>query len=242
MNRETLQPYAAIVLGSTGNVGRQVMSLLAASLAVRQVVVVNRRQTDEFKGILKVREVVVPDMDKLAETVESAAREAGATVGFCAIGIGKGSLKMLDAQVRKVEVEYPRAFAKGCKAGGVLCLGLMTAAGVDVKSSFKNVRIIAEKERAVIGVGIAALSIYKPSIIFGNSNTPSFLRYVFPAVQWALPSRYHSIHKNELARAVVEGTQQALAELQESQNEGGTIFEPVVRSYEYSDMKRFFRE
>ena len=194
------------------------------------------------RDIPKVREVVVPDMDKLAEAVESAAREAGATVGFCAIGIGKGSQKMLEAEVRKVEVQYPEAFAKGCKAGGVLSMGLMTAAGSDIKSSFTYVRIIGEKEKAVTGVGIPALGIYKPSVIFGNSNTPSYLRYVFPAVQCVLPSRYHSIHKNELARAMFEGTQKALAELQERQNEGGTIFEPVVRSYEYSDMKPFFRE
>jgi uncharacterized protein YbjT (DUF2867 family) len=74
-----LQPYSVVVLGSTGNVGRQIVNLLAASAAVRQVVVVNRRQTDEFKGILKVREVVVPDMDMLPKAVECAASEAGAT-------------------------------------------------------------------------------------------------------------------------------------------------------------------
>jgi hypothetical protein len=65
-------------------------------------------------------------------------------------------------------------------------------------------------EKAVTGVGIPALGIYKPSVIFGNSNTPSCLHYVFPAVQWVLPSRYHSIHKNELARAMFEGTQRSL--------------------------------
>ena len=107
-----MQPYSAVVLGSTGNVGRQIVNLLAASPTVRQVVVVNRRQTDEFKGMPKVREVVVPDMDKLAEAVEPAAREAGATVGFCAIGVGKGSQKMPEAEVRKIEVQYPEAFAK----------------------------------------------------------------------------------------------------------------------------------
>jgi uncharacterized protein YbjT (DUF2867 family) len=128
-----LQPCSAVVLGATGNVGRQIVNLLAASPAVRQVVVVNRRQIDDFKRMPKVREVVVPDMDKLAEAAESAAREADATVGFCAIGVGKGSQKMPEAEVRKIEVQYPEAFAKGCKAGGVRSMGLMTAAGSDAK-------------------------------------------------------------------------------------------------------------
>jgi uncharacterized protein YbjT (DUF2867 family) len=236
------QPCSAVVLGSTGNVGRQIVNLLVASPAVRQVVVVNRRQTDEFKGMPKVREVVVADMDKLAEAVEPAAREAGATVGFCAIGVGKGSRRMPEAEVRRIEVQYPEAFAKGCKAGGVLSMGLMTAAGSDINSRFTYVRIIGEKEKAVASVGIPALGIYKPSVIFGNSNTPSYLRYVVPAVQWVLPSRYHSIHKNELARAMFEGTQQALAELQQDQAQGGARREPQVKSYEYSDMKPFFSQ
>jgi uncharacterized protein YbjT (DUF2867 family) len=234
--------YSAVVLGSTGNVGRQIVNLLAASPAVRQVVVVNRRHTDEFKGMPTVHEVVVPDMDKLAEAVEPAAREAGATVGFCAIGVGKGSQKMPAEEVRKIEVRYPEAFARGCKAGGVLSMGLMTAAGSDINSSFAYVRIIGEKEQAVIGVGIPALGIYKPSVIFGNSNTPTYLRYLFPAVQWILPTRYHAIHKNELARAMFEGTQKALAELQRKQAQGGALPEPEVRSYEYRDMKLLFNK
>lgn len=238
----TVQPFSAIVLGSTGNVGRQIAKRLIAGSAVRQVVVVNRRQTDEFKEILNVREVVVPDMDQLADAVELAAREAGATVGLCAIGIGKGSLKMPEAEVHKIEVQYPEAFAKGCKAGGVLSLGLMTAAGADSKSLFTNVRIMGEKEKAVSSVGLAALGIYRPSVILGNSNTPSYLNYVFPALQWMLPSRFHAIHKNDLARAMVEGTQRALGELQQKRSVGAAFPTPVVKSYEYRDMKPFFNK
>ena len=66
---------------------------------------VNRRQTDEFRGVPKVCEVVAPDMDKLAEAAESTAREAGATVGFSAIGVGMGSQKMSEAEVRKIEIQ-----------------------------------------------------------------------------------------------------------------------------------------
>jgi uncharacterized protein YbjT (DUF2867 family) len=237
-----MQPYSAVVLGSTGNVGRQIVNLLAASPIVNLVVVVNRRRTGEFKGMTKAREVVVPDMDKLAEAAESAAREAAASVGFCAIGVGKGSQSMSQAEVRKIEVQYPEAFAKGCKAGGVVSLGLMTAVGADIKSSFAYVRIIGEKENAVRRVGIPALGIYKPSVIFGNSNTPPYLHYLFPAVQPILPSRYHSIHKNELARAMFEGTQKALAALQQRQPQGGVLPEPEVKTYEYGDMKAYFNK
>ncbi len=217
------------------------MTLLAASLEAGQVVVLNRRHTDEFKGIPKVREVLVLDMDNLAEAAEHATMEAGATIAFCAIGVGKGSQKMPEAEFRKIEVQYPEAFATGCKAGGVLSMGLMTAVSADIKSWFTYVRIIGEKEKAVIGVGIPTLGIYKPSVILGNTNTPSYLGYVLPAVQWILPSRYYSIHKNELARAMVEGTQNALDELL-NKNQGGAHGEPTARNYEYRDMRPLFEK
>jgi hypothetical protein len=51
-------------------------------------------------------------------------------------------------------------------------------------------------------------------------------------VQGVLPSRYHSIHKNQLARAMFEGTQKALAELKQKQGQGGALPEPAVKSYE----------
>jgi hypothetical protein len=37
-----------------------------------------------------------------------------------------------------------------------------------------------------------------------------------------------------------EGTQKALAELQQKQAQGGALPEPEVKSYEYSDMKPLF--
>ena len=117
-------------------------------------------------------------------------------------------------------MQYPKALAEGCKGGGVLSMGLLTAAGADIKPSFTYARVMGEKEKAVTGVGIAALSIFKPSVILGNSNTPSDLRCLFPAVQCVLPSRYHSIHKNDPARAMIEGTQRALAELQHARAPG----------------------
>jgi uncharacterized protein YbjT (DUF2867 family) len=236
-----IPPYSAVVLGSTGNVGRQIVKLLAASTSVKQVTVLNRRPANEFGGLSKVREIVVPDMNHLAGAVAAAARETDATIGLCAIGVGKGTRQMSEAAVRTIEVQYPEAFAEGCKAGGVLSLGLLTAAGADIKSSIRYVRIIGEKEQVVIRVGVPALGLYKPSVIFGNSNTPSYLQYLFPAVQWLMPSRFHAIHTTELARAMVEGTQRALAGLHQARGDSHSdLPRPAVRSYEYSDMKPLF--
>ncbi len=236
-----LMPYSAIILGATGNVGRQIVSELAANPQVRQVVIVNRRSTDQFAALAKVRETVVPDMNNLAQATEAAAREAGTTLGICAIGVGKGSRKMAAEEVRRIEVQYPAAFASGCKAAGVLSFGLMTAVGANSKSSFSYVRIIGDKEQAVIDVGLSALGIYRPSVIFGNSNTPSYLHYLYPVAQSLLPSRYHAIRVSELARAMVVGTRRALAEQQQKSKSAG-VAPPAVKFYEYRGMKALFTQ
>jgi hypothetical protein len=73
-------------------------------------------------------------------------------------------------------------------------------------------------------------------MILGNSNTPSALSLVVPLFHWAMPSRYHSIHKNDLARAMVAQSEQAFLTL--AQGKGPAA--PAVRILEYGEMKPFF--
>ncbi len=231
--------FAAVVLGATGNVGRQVVKLLLDHPGVTRVVMVNRRAAVASGDDPRLLEIVVDDLAKLAEAVSPAARQAGATVGICTIGIGKGSRTMSDEDVKRVEIEYPREFARGCKHGGVLSFGLMTSAGADPKASSKYLAFMGEKEKAVTGAGFQALSIFRPSVILGNSNTPGYLNYLFPVVEWALPSRFHSIRKDELAKAITERTSEALGEiLRTPQPAAGAA--PDVRILHYAGMKKYF--
>ena len=70
-------------------------------------------------------------------------------------------------------------------------------------------RIIGDKEKKSAALSFDFLGLYRPSVILGNSNTPSALGLVMPLVHWAMPSRFHSIHKNDLARAMVAQSEQA---------------------------------
>src|ERR1700759_2453821 len=99
-------PYSAIVLGATGNVGRRIVHLLIRNPLCGKVVVVTRRKTDAFADP-KVSEVVV-DMDRLEE--EIAPHAQGVDVALVAFGVGKGTAKMRDEEVRKIEIAYPQAF------------------------------------------------------------------------------------------------------------------------------------
>jgi hypothetical protein len=54
-------------------------------------------------------------------------------------------------------------------------------------------------------------------------------------VHWAMPSKYHSIHKNDLARAMVVQSEQAFQAIMQ-----GNPSKQPVKILEYKDMQPFF--
>jgi uncharacterized protein YbjT (DUF2867 family) len=223
--------YTAMLLGATGNVGGHILHLLVQSPLCQRVVVVTRRYVPEFANP-KVQQVVV-NMDKLEE--ELAPHATGIDIALAAFGVGRGSAKMADEEVRKIEISYPTAFASVARAGGARVLAMMTAAGADSRSSSKYLRNMGDKEKKSEELEFDFLGIYRPGVILGNSNTPSALGFVLPLFQWAMPSRYHAIHKNDLARAMVAGSEQAFLVL--AQRKGPAA--PAVKILEYKEMKPF---
>ena len=111
--------YSAIVLGATGNVGGRIVRLLIQSPLCKKVVVVTRRKTDAFAAS-KVSQVVV-NMDRLEE--EIAPHAQGVDVALAAFGVGKGSAKMPDEEVRKIEIAYPQPFAAPPRLEALVCVG-----------------------------------------------------------------------------------------------------------------------
>jgi uncharacterized protein YbjT (DUF2867 family) len=224
--------YTAMLLGATGNVGGRILHLLMQSPLCRKVVVVSRRNVAELAGP-KVQQVVV-DMDNME--AELAPHAHGVDIALAAFGIGRGSAKMADEEVRKIEIAYPTAFASVAKAGGARVLAMMTAAGADSRSSTKYLRNMGDKEKASKALEFECLGLYRPSVIIGNSNTPSALGLVMPLFDWVMPSRLHSIHKSDLARAMVAQSEQAFVAL--AQGKGPAV--PAVQVLEYREMRPFF--
>ena len=228
-----MTPYSAMVLGATGNVGAQIVHLLVRSPFCTKVTIVTRRQTRAFDDP-KVSEVVV-NMDRLE--AEVAPHIHGVDVALAAFGVGKGSATMPDDEVRRIEIGYPLAFCRAAKAAGARVAGVMTAVGASPDSRMKYARVIGEKERAAESVGFEFLGLYRPAVILGNSNTPGLLNTLMPLVHWAMPSKYHSIHKNDIARAMVAQSEQALDALQRA----GSPQPPVVQRLEYREMMALAR-
>jgi hypothetical protein len=95
---------------------------------------------------------------------------------------------------------------------------------------------MGDKEKKSEALTFDFLGLYRPGVILGNSNTPAALGVVIPLFHWAMPSRYHSIHKNDLARATVAQSEQAFLAL--AQGKGPAA--PAVKILEYKEMQLFF--
>ena len=119
---EAKAQYSAILLGATGNVGGRIVQLLIKNPLCKKVVVVTRRKTEAFADP-KISEVVV-NMGRLEEDVAPHAQEVD--VALAAFGVGKGSAKMPEEEVRKIEIAYPEAFCGAATAGGARACGVMT--------------------------------------------------------------------------------------------------------------------
>lgn len=223
--------YSAILLGATGNVGGCIMQLLLKSALCTKVIVVTRRKTDAFADP-KISQLVV-NMDRLEDEVVPHAQ--GVDIALAAFGVGQGSAKMAEAEVRKIEISYPQAFCRAARSGGARVCGVMSAVGADPAAGMKYAKIIGEKEKAVGSVKFDFLGIYRPSVILGNSNTPRALVYVMPLLNWAMPSKYHSIHKTDVARAMVARSEQAFLAISQ-----GNVPKEAVHILEYKEMAPFF--
>ena len=110
--------YSAILLGATGNVGGRIVQLLIKSSLCKKVVV-TRRKTDAFADP-KVSEVVV-NMDRLQDEVAPHVPEVD--VALAAFGVGKGSAKMPEKELRKVESPTRRPFVAPPRLEALVCAG-----------------------------------------------------------------------------------------------------------------------
>jgi uncharacterized protein YbjT (DUF2867 family) len=198
--------FNVILMGGTGLVGSTVLRALLDSVRCDHVVMVNRREVNlaETAGTSQVRQVVLDmdaaDFESRIQDLASACMADGSTwCGVSCIGIGKGSQKWSDEDIKKLEIGLVGTFARGCLAGGIQVFGLLSAAGSSSKSNVRYARIMGGKEEAVRSVGFRRLAIFRPGIIAGNAHTPSALAWLGRLI----PGPFGTIDQEEIGRAFV---------------------------------------
>src|SRR5271168_767818 len=144
------QNFAAIILGGTGQVGGAAVAELLAIPECREVVMVTRKPIDPIDPRSRVRKVVLDTgAADFAERTASLAREVlseGPASAVSCVGVGSGSGRWSDEELRRLEVGAVGAFARGCHDGGIVQFCLLSAAGITARSRLRYARVMGTKE------------------------------------------------------------------------------------------------
>ena len=210
------QNFAAIVLGGTGQVGGAAVAELLAVPECREVVMITRKPVAERA---RVRNVVLDTGGAdFAERTEEVARETlsrGPASAVSCVGVGSGSMRWSEEELKRLELGVVGAFARGCCDAGIAQFCLLSAVGSTAKSRFRYVRVMGMKEDTLRSIGFRRLAIFRPGIIVGNAHTPAYAGWLGSLV----PGKFGNIDQQVLGRSMA--AEVAL----NSQESGEVIFE-----------------
>jgi len=193
------QNFAVMILGGTGQVGSATVAALLAIPECREVVMVTRKP---IAPRLRVRNVVLDTgAADFAERTAALAREVlsqGPASAVSCVGVGTGSARWSEEELKRLELGVVGAFARGCHDGGIAQFCLLSKAGSTARSRFRYARIMGMKEDTVRDIGFARLAIFRPGIIVGNAHTPAWVGWLGSLV----PGSFGGIDQRILGRSI----------------------------------------
>jgi uncharacterized protein YbjT (DUF2867 family) len=193
------QNFAVMILGGTGQVGSATVAALLAIPECREVVMVTRKP---IAPRLRVRNVVLDTgAADFAERTAALAREVlsqGPASAVSCVGVGTGSARWSEEELKRLELGVVGAFARGCHDGGIAQFCLLSTAGSTARSRFRYARIMGMKEDTVRDIGFARLAIFRPGIIVGNAHTPAWVGWLGSLV----PGSFGGIDQRILGRSI----------------------------------------
>jgi len=122
----------------------------------------------------------------------------GSVSAVSCAGVGSGSARWTEEELKRLELGVVGAFARGCHHAGIKQFCLLSAVGSTARSKFKYVRVMGMKEDEMRNIGFTRLAIFRPGIIVGNVHTPAWVSWLGKLV----PGRFGNIDQRILARSI----------------------------------------
>jgi uncharacterized protein YbjT (DUF2867 family) len=193
------QNFTVIILGGTGQVGGATVDELLAIPECREVVMITRKP---LAARLRVRNVVLDTASAdFAQWTADLAREVlsqGPASAVSCVGVGSGSMRWSEEELKRLELGVVGAFARGCHDAGIAQFCLLSAVGSTARSRFRYVRVMGMKEDNVRSIGFTRLAVFRPGIIVGNVHTPAWVGWLGSLV----PGRFGNIDQRILGRSI----------------------------------------
>jgi uncharacterized protein YbjT (DUF2867 family) len=199
---------SVLVAGTTGLVGRVLISLLEINPAVTLV-----------HALLRRAAVDVPHHPKLhLHLVDFHALPALPPVDAAFCGLGT-TIKVAGSKAafREVDFDYVVSVAKAAHAAGAKCFAVVSALGANAQSAVFYSRVKGEMETALANIGFECLVIVRPSLLIGDRSElgqPTrpgewIAQRVLEPLAPVLPAAVRPIPATTVARAMIRAVRHA---------------------------------
>lgn len=189
----------ALVVGSTGLIGTQLIQLLLKDDYYSKVKAVSR--TPLALNHAKLDNIIV-DFEKLEQYQD----QLKADVVFCCLGT---TMKQAGSKekFKKVDYEYPLQVAQIGKSNGASRYLLTSALGANKKSSIYYNQIKGQVEEAIDAVAFESFHIFRPSLLLGNRKEvragEDAAKLVYKFLGFLIPKKYQGIESSKVAAALL---------------------------------------
>src|SRR6267142_6019035 len=195
--------FRVLIIGGTGQVGAAVVRALAAEASCAEVVIVNRKAISRTADP-RLRQMIVDTAAaqfpaEVTRLAQSMVAQGEPVCGASCVGVGKGSMKWSEEELKALEIGVVGGFARGCQTGGITQFSLLSAVGSTAKRRILYVRVMGLKEESVQGIDFQRLAIFRPGIIASNAHTPGYVAWLGRLI----PGRFGTIEQDDIGRAFV---------------------------------------
>ena len=191
----------ATLIGATGLVGGELLSLLLDDNYFRKVRILVRRPFTMNHPKLEKKLVDFSDADSLLVDLDES------DVVFCTIGTTMKKVGGNKEVYRKIDYDIPVNIARYCKIMNCRNYIVVSAVGADSGSGNFYLKLKGEVEDILKKVGIESTYIMRPSMLLGKRNEFRFgERIAIPLIKkiaFLLPSKYKPIEARDVARAML---------------------------------------
>ena len=189
---------SALILGASGLVGSEVLSLSLESDLYNKIVIVVRSPLT-IKHNKLVEKIIDFDMPKWEEIFP-------VDHVYCCLGT---TIKKAGSKTNfiKVDHDYPLAFAAAAKKWESSVFSVITAAGVSPESKIFYNNVKGQLEKKLKSLELFSTLIFRPSLLLGERKEFRLGEKIGSGIakvtSWMTPKTYRAIHCKAVAKAML---------------------------------------
>jgi uncharacterized protein YbjT (DUF2867 family) len=189
----------ALIAGSTGLIGKQLLTLLLATNRYDKVVALTRHDLGFTHPKLTELKVDFSILDQYADKLV-------ADDVFCCLGTIMAKAKTKE-RFYEVDFTYPLRLAVAAKINGAQQYHLVSALGANKNSSIFYNKVKGEAEEAIANLGFDSFHIFRPSLLLGHREEQrsgeDAAKVFYKYLGFMVPKKYKGIEGRTVARAML---------------------------------------